>query len=63
MKALAKSSHRGVSSPEYLIGLGKYLERHTAPQTKLIHPQHQTQTQKNQLRNQKAKEARARNKK
>ena len=62
MKTLGYRSHKGVSSAEYIIGLGKYLEKHQTPQYKFIHPTHTTDEQKRLLRNKKAREARARKK-
>lgn len=63
VKTKARLGHKGVSSYEYLIGLGKYLERHSTPQIQLIHPTHMTDEQKRLARNKKAREARARKKK
>lgn len=63
VKTKARLGHKGVSSYEYLIGLGKYLERHSTPQIQLIHPTHMTDEQKRIARNKKAREARARKKK
>lgn len=53
-------SHKGVQPQEYIIGLGKYLEKHATPQVQLIHPQHMTEEQKRLQRNTKARQTRAR---
>lgn len=62
IKSKANLGHKGVSSPDYVIGLGKYLEKHQAPQYNLIHPTHMTEEQKRVQRNKKARNARARKK-
>ena len=62
MKALGHRGHAGVSSPDYIIGLGKYLEYHDRPRIALIHPSHMTEDAKRLARNKKAREARARKK-
>ena len=63
VKVKANFGHKGVSAQDYIIGLGKYLEKHTTPQFNLIHPTHMTEEAKRKLRNEKAKAARARKKK
>lgn len=60
IKKMAQKSHKGVSSAEYIIGLGKYLEKHATPQVPLLHPTHISEDVKRELRNRKAREARAR---
>lgn len=60
VKTLARRSHKGVSSYEFIIGLGKYLEKHSTPQLPYIHPEHVTEDMKREMRNKKAREARAR---
>ena len=60
LKIVARRGHTGVSAYDYLIGLGKYLAKHSTPQTKLIHPTHMTEAAKRELRNRKAREARKR---
>ena len=63
VKVKAYRSHKGVRPDDYIIGLGKYLEKHQTPQVKLIHPEHMTDDQKRLKRNAKARAARARKKK
>ena len=60
VKVKAHLGHKGVSAHDYIIGLGKYLEKHSTPQYQLLHPSHMTEEQKRLLRNAKAKAARAR---
>ena len=62
VKVKARMGHKGVSSYDYLIGLGKYLEHHSKPKINLIHPQHMTEEQKRIKRNEKARLARQRKK-
>lgn len=62
LKAVAQRGHKGVSSPDYIIGLGSYLAQHKTPQTQLIHPSHKSADQKRLLKNKKARDARARKK-
>lgn len=62
VKTKAHLGHKGVSSTDYIIGLGKYLEEPPALKFKLIHPTHMTEEQKRLQRNAKAKAARARKK-
>jgi len=62
IKVVARRSHTGVKPYPYLIGLGKYLDKHSTPQIQLIHPLHKTDEQKRLERNRKAREARARKK-
>ena len=62
VKSKAHLGHKGVSSPDFVIGLGKYLEKHQTPQFNLIYPTHMTEDQKRLQRNAKAKAARARKK-
>lgn len=62
VKTKAHLGHKGVSSADYIIGLGKYLEKHQKPQFNLIHPTHMTEEQKRLQRNKKARAARARKK-
>jgi hypothetical protein len=63
VKAKAHLGHKGVSAYEFLIGLGKYLELHSKPQTQLIHPSHKTDEEKRVERNKRARLARARKRK
>lgn len=63
VKSKAHLGHKGVLAYDYLIGLGKYLEKHSTPQIQLIHPQHMTEDQKRLKRNAKARAARVRKKK
>lgn len=62
IKAVARRGHRGVGSYDYLIGLGKYLEKHSTVQVALIHPTHMTPDQQRIARNAKARASRARKK-
>lgn len=62
VKTKAHLGHKGVSAYDYIIGLGKYLEKHQKPQYQLIHPQHMTEDQKRLKRNAKAREVRAKSK-
>ena len=59
VKTKAKLGHAGVSAYDYLIGLGKYLDKHSKPQFQLIHPTHKTAEQKRLERNAKARKLRA----
>lgn len=63
VKTKAYLGHKGVHAHDYIIGLGKYLEKHSKPQIQLIHPTHMTDDQKRLKRNAKARAARARKKK
>ncbi len=58
VKVKARMSHKGVLPHDYIIGLGKYLEKHQTPQVQLIHPLHMSEDQKRVQRNAKAKLAR-----
>lgn len=62
VKVKAYRGHKGVDTDTFLIGLGKYLEKHKTPQVNYIHPDHMTEDQKRLARNKKAREARARKK-
>lgn len=62
VKTKARLGHKGVGSADYIIGLGKYLEKHQKPQFNLIHPTHMTEEQKREQRNKKARLARTRKK-
>lgn len=62
VKKIAQRGHKGVSSADFVIGLGKYLDKHQTPQTQLIHPEHKSEDQKREARNKKAREARRRKK-
>ena len=62
IKSKANMGHRGVKSADYVIGLGKYLEKHQTPQYQFIHPSHMTDDAKRLKRNAKARAARARKK-
>jgi len=59
VKVLAQRGHKGVSSADYVIGLGKYLEKHKTPQYNFIHPKHTPEEKKKEIRNKKARETRA----
>mgnify|MGYP001943377607 CR=1 FL=1 len=59
MKSLAQRGHKGVTSAEYIIGLGKYLEHHKQPRIGALHPTHKTEQQKKDARNARARKARA----
>ena len=59
VKTKARLGHKGVSTADYIIGLGKYLEQHKTPQYKLIHPTHKSEDQKRLERNAKARKLRA----
>ena len=54
IKSKASLGHRGISPEKYTIGLGKYLEKHQRPQTKLLHPSHLTEDEKRIKRNKRA---------
>lgn len=58
VKVKAARSHKGVKPYEFLIGLGKYLEKHSTPQVGLLHPEFMTPEKKRIERNKKAKIAR-----
>lgn len=62
VKKLAQRGHAGVSSADYIIGLGRYLELHKIPQVRLLHHQHLNQDEKREERNRKARLARAKKK-
>lgn len=55
VKVKANKGHKGVSAYDFLIGLGKYLDHHSVPRVKLIHPEHMTEEKKRAHRNQRAK--------
>ena len=55
----ALRGHAGVSSDEYLIGLGRYLEAYQTPQTQYIHPTFKTPDEKRLAVNKKARLKRA----
>lgn len=59
VKVQAMKSHAGVKPYEYLIQLGKYLERHKTPQLTFIHPDHETKRDKMDKANKRAREKRA----
>lgn len=59
IKVKAMRGHTGVSAYDYLIGLGKYLEKHKTPQTKCIHPSHMDEDAKRERRNKLARKRRA----
>lgn len=63
IRMLARRSHAGVKPYEYLIGLGKYLEVHSKPMWPYIHPLHKSEEKKKEIRNKKARLARAKAKK
>lgn len=58
-KTVGHRGHTGVSSYDYLIGLGKYLELHKTPKYNFLHPTHKTETEKRLAKNAKARENRA----
>ncbi len=62
LKSKAQMGHKGVDPYDYIIGLGKYLERHKTPQTKIIHPSHLNEEDKRVKRNKRARLLRARKK-
>lgn len=62
VKVKAHRGHKGVSAADYIIGLGKYLEKHKKPQTKIIHHSHLTEDEKRIKRNKRARVLRARKK-
>jgi hypothetical protein len=62
VKSKAHLGHKGVGPADYVIGLGKYLEKHSTPQYQYIHPSHKSEDQKRLQRNAKAKAARIRKK-
>ena len=62
IKVKAFRGHTGVSPTALVIGLGKYLEHHLTNRTNLIHPTHLTEDEKRELKNKKARQARARKK-
>lgn len=62
VKTKANLGHKGVSAHDYIVGLGKYLDLNKTPRFNLIHPTHMTEDAKRELRNKKAREARARKK-
>lgn len=63
VKTKAHLGHRGVAAYDYLIGLGKYLENHKTPKFMLLHPTHLSDVEKREIRNTKARMARAKAKK
>ena len=58
IKSKAKLGHTGVSPEDYIIALGKYLERHKEPRVRLLHPSHLTPDEERIKRNNKARAAR-----
>ena len=62
VKTKARLGHKGVLPEDFIIGLGKYLDKHSTPQVNLIHPQHMTEDAKRLARNKKARDARVRQK-
>jgi hypothetical protein len=62
LKARAQFGHSGVSAYDYLIGLGRYLERHRTPQYNFLHPTHMSEDAKRLNRNKRARVARAKKK-
>ena len=62
VKTKAHLGHKGITAEEYIIGLGKYLEKHLKPQTKLIHHTHLTAEEKRVKKNKRARVLRARKK-
>lgn len=62
IKKLAQRGHTGISAEKYIIGLGKYLEKHMTPQYQYIHPSHKTADEKRLEINKKARAARAKKK-
>ena len=59
VKKLAQRGHIGISAEKYVIGLGKYLEKHVVPQYQYIHPSHKTDDEKRLAKNKKARATRA----
>ena len=59
VKTKARLGHKGVLPEDFIIRLGKYLEKHSTPQVQLIHPQHMTEDQKRIQKNAKARALRA----
>lgn len=62
VKTKGHLGHKGVSSRDFIIGLGEYLKEHKTPKYQLIYPTHMTEEQKRLARNKKARELRKRNK-
>lgn len=62
IKSKANMGHKGVDAYTYIIALGKYLEKHSKPQTNLIHPVHKSDEEKRLLKNKRARLARAKKK-
>ena len=62
VKSKAHLGHKGVAPEDYIIGLGKYLQKHKIPQTQLIHHTHLTEEEKRVARNKRARVLRARKK-
>lgn len=58
-KVVGHRGHKGVSSADYLIGLGKYLELHKTPRYAFIYPTHKTEEELRLERNAKARASRA----
>lgn len=56
----AQWSHKGVTSDEFLIGLGQYLDIHQKPTYPLIYHSHKTLDEKRLAKNAKARRKRAR---
>ena len=59
MKSLGHRGHAGVTSEDYIIGLGKYLELHKTPRIAALHPSYKSPQQKRDAINAKARKARA----
>jgi hypothetical protein len=62
VKVVGQRGHKGVSSYDYIIGLGKYLEHHKVPKYNFIYPTHKTDDELRVIKNRKAREARAKRK-
>lgn len=58
----ARRGHKGVSEYDYLINLGKYLDRHREPIIHLIHPEHKTEEEKVEAKKEYMKEYRQKQK-
>jgi len=62
VRVKAMRGHTGISPEKYIVGLGKYLEKHQKPQTQLLHPSHLTADEKRIKRNKRATVLRKRRK-
>lgn len=62
IKKVAQRGHKGVSSVDYVIGLGKYLEMRRDNPIPILHPEHKTPDEKRLERNAKARAKRKANK-